>query len=315
MTAEVELKWISGFWRRIGALFIDTLILGIFGFILGLALESTFVEIGAWGRLIGFSIALVYFSIGNSSITEGQTLGKKVLKLRVVNFENSSISVGKSFLRYIILAIPFSLNGAHFTNEIMLSYLIYPLSFVIFGGFFSTPYLYIFNRATRQSLHDLIVGTYVVNSGVEKQEIGKVWKVHVVVTAVLFIAAAIAPAFTSQLAQTGSFKEMLAVQSVLANQPDVNYATISTNTTTFTSVSEGTKTTTYVGSQIFLAKDNVSDVNLARQLASLIVENYPEAINKDAVRITLTYGYDIGIWSQWSNYAYNFNPKELQSTE
>ena len=63
MTEEVELKWISGFWRRIGALIIDTLILGIAGIVLGLFLESTFVLIGAWGRLVGFSIALIYFEL------------------------------------------------------------------------------------------------------------------------------------------------------------------------------------------------------------------------------------------------------------
>jgi uncharacterized RDD family membrane protein YckC len=315
MTEEVEQKWISGFWRRIGALFIDTLLLGILGFILGLALETTFVEIGAWGRLIGFTIALVYFGIGNSSITGGQTIGKKVLKLRVVNFENASISVAKSFLRYIILAIPFSLNGAQFTNEAMLSYLIYPLSFLIFGGFFSTPYLYIFNRVTRQSLHDLIVGTYVVNTEVEKQEIGTVWKVHIIVAAVLFLAAAIAPAFTSQLAQTEPFKDMLSVQATLSNQPNVNYATISSNTSTFSSVNEGTKTTTSVSSQVFLAHNDIGNVDLARQFAILVIENYPEARNKDVIQIMLSYGYDIGIWSQWSNHGHNFNPSELQSAE
>ena len=315
MTEKVEQKWISGFWRRIGALFIDILLLGILGFILGLALEATFVEIGLWGRLIGFTIALVYFGIGNSSITGGQTIGKKVLKLRVVNFENASISVAKSFLRFIILAIPFSLNGAQFTNEAMLSYLIYPLSFLIFGGFFSTLYLYIFNRVTRQSLHDLIVGTCVVNTGVEKQEPGKVWKVHIIVAATLFIAGAIAPVFTSQLAQTDPFKDMLSVQTTLSNQPNVNYATISSKTSIFSSVNGGTKTTTSVSSQIFLTHNDIANVDLARQFAILVIENYPEARNKDVIQITLSYGYDIGIWSQWSSHGHNFIPSELQSAE
>ena len=315
MTKEVEQKWISGFWRRIGALFIDTLLLGILGFILGFALEATFVEIGPWGRLIGFTIALVYFGIGNSSITGGQTIGKKVLKLRVVNFENASISVAKSFLRYIILAIPFSLIGAQFTNEAMHSSLIYPLSFLILGGFFSTLYLYIFNRVTRQSLHDLIVGTYVVNTGVEKQEPGKVWKVHIIVAATLFIAGATAPVFTSQLAQTDPFKDMHSVQTILSNQPNVNYATISNNTSTFSSVNGGTKTTTSVSSQIFLTHNDIGNVDLARQFAILVIENYPEARNKDVIQITLSYGYDIGIWSQWSYHDHNFIPSELQSAE
>ena len=162
MTEEVKLKWISGFWRRIGALFIDTSILGVAGLVLGLFLESFFVQMGGWGRLVGFTIALIYFGVMNSSIAGGQTIGKKALRIRVVDYSNSPISLGKSVIRYFILAIPFSLNGAQFSNEAMLSFLMYPLSLIIYGGLFSILYLYTFNRVTRQSLHDLVVGTVVV---------------------------------------------------------------------------------------------------------------------------------------------------------
>jgi len=315
MTQELELKWISNFWRRIGALLIDTLLLGIFGYVIGLVLESTFVQLGGWGRLVGFTIALIYFGIMNSSITGGQTLGKKALKIRVVDNSNSTISIGKSTLRYVVLATPFSLNGAHFSNEAMLSYLIYPLSFIIFGGLFSIIYLYIFNRNTRQSLHDLAVGSFVVNADVEKQEIEKVWNVHIVIVALLFVVAAIVPAFTSQLAQSEPFKEMLSVQSALLSEPNVTYATITTNTTTFSSIKEDTKTTTYVSSQVFLGSNNVTDAEFARQLASIIIAKYPEATNKDTIQIILTYGYDIGISSKWYSHTHNFDPSELKSGE
>lgn len=315
MTVEVKLKWISGFWRRIGALFIDTLVLGVSGLALGLFLESLFVQMGGWGRLVGFSIALIYFGVMNSSIAGGQTIGKKALKIRVVDSNNSPINLGKSILRYFILAIPFSLNGAQFSNETMLSFLMYPLSLIIFGGFFSILYLYIFNRVTRQSLHDLVVGTYVVNANVEKQEPGKVWSVHLIIVAVLFISAAIVPAFTTQLAQSELFKGMLAAQSALSNNPSVAYATISSGSSTFSSTTEGTKTTTYVSSQVFLNTNNVSDTELARRLATIVVANYPEALQKDTIYINLTYGYDIGIASSWSNYTHNFSPIELQNAE
>jgi uncharacterized RDD family membrane protein YckC len=315
MTEEVELKWISGFWRRIGALFIDTLILGVVGLALGLVLESLFVQIGGWGRLVGFSIALIYFGVMNSSIVGGQTIGKKALKIRVVDSNNSPVNLGKSILRYFILAIPFFLNGAQFSNEVMFSFLMYPLSLIIFGGIFSILYLYIFNRVTRQSLHDLVVGTFVVNANVEKQETGKVWNLHLIIVALLFLAAAVVPAFTTQLAQSEPFKDMLSVQSALSNDQDVAYATISTGSSTFSSTNEGTKTTTYVSSQVFLKTNNVNDAELARRLAIIVVANYPEALQKDTILINLTYGYDIGIASSWSNHAHNFNPLELQSAE
>jgi len=315
MTEKVELKWISGFWRRIGALFIDTLILGVIGLVLGLFLESFFVQMGGWGRLVGFSIALIYFGVMNSAIAGGQTIGKMALKIRVVDSNCSPINLGRSILRYIILAIPFSLNGARFSNEAMLSFLIYPLSLIIFGGIFSISYLYIFNRVTRQSLHDLVVGSYVVNTNTEKQNPGKVWNVHLIIVAVLFLTAAVFPTFTAQLAQSEPFKGMLTLQSALSNDPHVAYATISSGSSTFSSISEGSKTKTYVSSQVFLKANNVSDAELARRLATIVVANYPEALQKDIININLTYGYDIGIASSWFNYAHNFNPLELQSAE
>lgn len=223
MAVEKELKWISGFWRRIGALFIDTLILGIAGIVLGLFLENTFVQIGAWGRLVGFSIALIYFGVMNSSISDGQTIGKKALQIRVVDSDNSPISIGKSVLRYFILALPFSLNGARFSNEVMSSFLVYPISLVLFGGLFSIFYMYIFNRVTRQSLHDLVVGSYVINENAEKKEIGKVWIVHLIVVAVFSLSVVIIPVFTTKLAQSEPFKDMLSVQAALLNEPNISW--------------------------------------------------------------------------------------------
>ena len=81
MTEEKVIKWISGYWRRIGAFAIDSIILGLIGLSLGLVLEDMFVDIGVWGRLFGFTIALLYFGIMNSVISNGQTLGKKLLKI------------------------------------------------------------------------------------------------------------------------------------------------------------------------------------------------------------------------------------------
>lgn len=315
MTEDAQQNWIANFWRRIGALFIDTLILGLIGFISGLALESTFVQIGGWGRFIGFVIALAYFGVMNSKLFEGQTIGKKLLNLRVVDSENQTVSLGRSILRYIVLSTPFSLNGAQFSNEAMLSFLMYPLSLIIFGGLFSIIYLYIFNRVTRQSLHDLAVGTFVVNANIEKQEVGKVWKPHLIVVAVFLVAAAIVPVFTGKLAENVVFKDMLAVQSALSSHPGVTYATITTSTKTSSSVNEVAKITTYVSAQVFLLSNNVSDVDFARKLATIVVKNYPEAKEKSALRIILTYGYDIGIWSQWSNHTHDFNPDEFASVE
>jgi len=116
------MKWISGFWRRIGALVVDAVILGVAGLGLGLVFEEQFVKLGSWGRFVGFFVAFAYFGVMNSHVSGGQTFGKKLLKIKVVNTDNQPITVLRSLSRFIILGIPFFLNGAHFTNKVLSSY-------------------------------------------------------------------------------------------------------------------------------------------------------------------------------------------------
>ncbi len=311
MTEKTQKNWIANFWKRIGAIFIDTLILGLTGFLLGQTFESTFVQIGGWGRLIGFIIGLIYFGSMNSKLFNGQTVGKRIFNIRVADSNNQSIPLIKSVFRYIILTAPFSLNGAPFSNETLLSYWIYPLSMIVFGGGFSIIYLYIFNRVTRQSLHDLALHTFVVNANIEKQAVGKIWKPHLAIVIVFFSIAVLVPSFSGKLAQNQPFKQMRAVQSALLNEKGVNHAMITSNKTIFSSSNQGTKTTTDVTTHVFLSSNNINDVELARKLATIVVQNYPETVDKDALRVKLTYGYDIGIWSQWSSRIHDFNPDEF----
>lgn len=312
---EVQEKWICGFWTRIGALFIDTIFLGVLGYVVGLFLEDVFVQLGEWGRLIGFVVSITYFGVMNSSLLNGQTIGKKLLNIRVVDSCNSTISLPKSFLRYSFLAVPFSLNGAQITNEAVIPYLMYLLSFIVFGGLCSITYLYIFNRVTRQSLHDLAVGTYVVNAEASSEELPSVWRPHLVVVTGLFVTAVLVPALTSDLTESESFKGLLVTQKAINDNESVKYAGVTEGSTTFASSNSGSKTTTYVKAQAFLYKDNVRDSEIAKQLVQTIIYTYPESLNKNLIKVTLTYGYDIGIASKWNSYNYKFNPQELKSSE
>jgi len=315
MAEEKELMWISGFWRRIGAFLIDSIILGLVGLGLGLVLEELFVEIGVWGRFIGFLIALIYFGVMNSSIANGQTLGKKALKLRVVNSDNLSISVIRSFGRYSIIGIPFFLNGAQFSIDTISSFWLYVLSLVIFGGLFSIAYLYLFNRVTRQSLHDLAFGTYVVNIGIDSQNVGKIWKPHLMVVGLLFLTAAIVPIFTSNLARQEPFAELLkSIENLQAN-PSVNHATVSFGKSSVSTVKTGTSETSFVSAQVFLQENQTSNAELARELAESLMKSYRQALEKDLIVIVLVYGYDIGIASKWNSHSHRFNPSELSSNE
>ena len=310
---DSESRWISGFWRRVGALFIDTLILGLIGVLLGLFLEDWLVSLGNWGRLIGFSIALVYFGILNSRIGLGQTLGKRILKIRVVNNNNDPISLGRSLTRYVVLGTPLILNGLSLPSSAMSTWFLYPLFLVSFCGIFATGYLYIFNRRTRQSLHDLVVGTYVVNVDSESSSLQTIWKVHYGVVGVLFVSACILPLFTSESVSTESSRDILRSKEVLSNHPSVRQ--VSLNSWTYFQSIAGDSKSKVIEVQISLSENNVSDVELAKSLARSLVDSYPAAIQKDAIRVILTYGYDIGIATKWATHVHRFVPNELVSNQ
>ena len=99
----------AGFWQRFGAAFIDGILVGIVASILGAILGA---EVGqpsptASGLQLILGIAYYVYFHGSPS---GQTIGKKLLSIRVVSSQNGGpIGYGPAALRYvgsILSAIP-----------------------------------------------------------------------------------------------------------------------------------------------------------------------------------------------------------------
>lgn len=148
---------IAGFWRRLGAFVIDVIVLGLIGEFVGVLLFSPLARAGAYALIPGFIIAVIYFGVGNSRELGGQTPGKKLLGIRVVDRNGALLAFPRSMLRYAVLGTPY------FLACLPASIGFHPVTYVVaaIAGFgeLSTIYLFVFNRRTRQSLHDLVVGT------------------------------------------------------------------------------------------------------------------------------------------------------------
>jgi uncharacterized RDD family membrane protein YckC len=84
----------ASFWRRFAAFFIDSLVLGIVSGIL----QAIFGRDS--GNGLGTLIALIYFTYFEGS--SGQTVGKKALGVRVIDFSGGgTIGYGRAFIRTI----------------------------------------------------------------------------------------------------------------------------------------------------------------------------------------------------------------------
>ena len=100
----------AGVGPRAIAVIIDSLIFGVFAccffLALTLALGGEFEETGGTAIAIQFLIGLVYY--GYFIImegTSGTTLGKRIMKLRVVKEDGSPISMGDSAIRNVLRVI------------------------------------------------------------------------------------------------------------------------------------------------------------------------------------------------------------------
>lgn len=309
MDAE-QTKYICGFWRRLGALFIDALVLGGFGLLLGLFLEGVFATLGPWGRLVGFTIAGVYFGLMNSELAGGQTLGKRALGIRVVGTDGLAIGVGRSLLRFSILGIPYFLNGAQFDLSSAAQWLTIVLGLVVFGVLSASAYLLVCNRVTRQTLHDLVLRTYVVHASAAPQPVQPMWAPHWIAVAMLFATAGVLPVYLLKWADATPFAGLLARQQALMQNPEVRYAAVNAGRSTFTGNS-GTSSHTFFTAEVYLREKRSPDEAFARQLAVSALTS--DAADEDVFQIILIYGYDIGIATQFHSRAYEFKPEELRS--
>ena len=308
---EVPDRKIAGFWRRLGAFVIDLILLGIAGMILGVLFFDPFARMGAYARLIGFAIALAYFGLCNSRIGGGQTLGKRWLGVRVVDAHDQWLSLPRSLLRYAVLGLPFFAGGLPIGSQwVKLVPVDYPLALVIFGGMLSTVYLYLFNRRTRQSLHDLVVGSYVerVDHAMQPAPFPVMWRGHLVVLALIAVIALSGPLASSRWAQSKTFAGILPLYQTLSSQPHV----VTVQVIRGWSSINGGSTTHSLQSSLRLDAPMTEDGDMAKRIAQLMAKADPNIANEDVVVVTLVYGYDMGIASGWRKHGYSFRPGELR---
>jgi uncharacterized RDD family membrane protein YckC len=292
-------RMISGFWRRVGAYLLDALILGVPAMIVGFLLFNFFVELGVWGLLIGFCIAATYFTLLNSSWGGGQTLGKRMMGLEVVDGAGQHIPVSRSLKRYLILALPYYLNGLLGMAAISSSSLVGILvSGLVFGWGGAIAYLFVFNRRTRQSLHDLAASTYVVR----REPLGEVkampvWGGHFAVIGagvVLLMGLSMSAGFFFSVP---FFAKLLATQQAVLATGDVRNVSLTEGTIWMTG--GGMHKSTNYSVQAFMKEVPTDAAAERKKIAAIILSHQPDVANVDSLMISVSYGFNLGIAS-WS---------------
>jgi len=162
VTLEPERARIAGFWRRLGAFVVDCAILAAGGWVLGSLFFDQLAAMGGGALVLGFAISVAYFAWFDGP--RGPSPGKRMLGVRVVDASGRTLSIGRAAARCAVFNLPYFLNGAPLPAALqgqVAATLVQ--AFVVFGLGGAMVYLFLFNRTTGQSLHDLATGTFVVD--------------------------------------------------------------------------------------------------------------------------------------------------------
>jgi uncharacterized RDD family membrane protein YckC len=312
---------IAGFWRRIWALLIDMLLLAGVGLTIGTLAYRQVVALGQEGRLIGAAITLLYFGILNSGLGGGATLGKRMMSLRVVARDGQSVGLFRALVRTIVFWTPYYLNGVIFpasdlpANVAVATALGALLVFAVFGGFVLIVYFCVFNRRTRQSLHDLVTGTFVVRSesaGVPVH--AHFWKAHIAFALATCLLVVAIPAtilfYISRSSMGGVLNRTAAVQNAVLAHPGVDTAQVTVNTMWFTSTNGTSTTRTTLQVNVRMRDATASAEKVQDDIAEIVFRAAPTLLDQQNLSVGVSTGYDLGIFAWTNTSGYVNTPEE-----
>ena len=302
---------LSKFWMRIWALLIDSLILGLFGFILGLIFKNFFISFGESAKLIGWIISLFYFTILNSKLYKGGTLGKKVMKIQVTDIKGNFIDVKTSFIRSLVFTAPFFLNGFKIPGVSSFSFVTIIQGIIIFTIGLGIIVFYIFNKETRQSIHDIVAKTYVVQD-FRNKEIGfmpKIRKLPFYITgAILLVTIGVS---IYSLSSTSKISKLVPVYEDILKQENITNAAVNMNYIPITDDAGNKRfvytVTVYVNKDLEITQNNINEqaknTELLETVKTFINSNAYDTDN-DILNVVVVSGYDIGIAKQYKSFNF-----------
>lgn len=218
---------LASFKRRALAAIIDLIIMGVGLFLLILILGDLAFRLGVWGRLVGMVFIGCYLGWGNSKQMNGQTFGKRIAKITVVNSTGKPLSLSRSLGRAFVLAFLLLLmkGGVPLLNWPLW---FTALSVVGIGLMLTMAYAYIFNR-TGQSVHDVLADSYVIQYPQKGNDFPRprpnFWREAVIVAIVGILLATVGGRILLSLTTRPIIiteADLTEIQTLLAKQENVN---------------------------------------------------------------------------------------------
>lgn len=294
---------IAGFWRRTAAFIIDSIILAIPEFAIGAMFSDLFSYANGWATLIGLAIQVFYFGILASSVGRGTTVGQRLMDIQVVDQNGAFLPVGKSMLRYFVLFAPFLLATPAIRSLLVLT----AYSSVIAAVQGTIIYLYIFNKRTRQSLHDLAAHAFVVrNTDVGRPDAKPFWLGHWAILGGLACVAVVGGLLLfPKFSKGGTFGELIPIREAVLNSGRVYDAGVYKQWNSF----NGTTTTNLQVNVLYKHRPDDYD-RAARDIAEIVYRTAPNARENNYLSVVFQEGFKVGLASFTKTRVVRHTPAE-----
>jgi hypothetical protein len=190
-----------------------------------------------------------------------------------------------------VVALPFDLNQLLLPVSRTRLWVSTLLSLLIFGITLPTLYLVLFNRHTRQGLHDLAAGSYVADTDKNGPlKIEPIWKMHWVILASLFAIFSVGFSILShKLTNTELFSQLMEDVRVVEGMDSVQVA----GAGNWTSWGGGDAKRVLVIS-VRWSGNAADEPTFADQIARQNLQHDPKVKEYDVLRVIMIRGYDLG---------------------
>lgn len=320
--AAAEPNYICGFWARVMAIVLDYIVLAAVVAGPGIAARHYFAKHSFAALMLGFAAALPYFAILNSERGKGQTIGKRALGIRVTDRNGELIPLSKSWVRAGIFLVPliFSKFGGASRGPLTTAWTV--ADSLLAACVFAMFYLYVCNRRTRQTPHDLEAGTFVIQASawpLPANAAGKprsvvttksIWRAHLAILGALILVYCAGSYYAGKKMQSAKwFAGLTPIHDALLALPEVDSAGVmyQKNWTGGNMWSNAIVVTIEPGRRFG------DDEAEAAKMAGVAMEASREASSVSDLEIVFQHGVDYGVfhWS-WTK-SFSHTPQEWRA--
>ncbi len=295
---------IAGFWPRLLAWSIDVVLLCIVSFAIAWLFMDQMMRLGGWSHWLGMGAVILYFGLMNSRLCDGQTAGKILMDVRVVDRHGARLGVRRSLLRTLVFWAPSLASELPLPAAMSALPWQMLLALLVYGGWLAISYLYLFNARTRQSLHDLATGTLVVR---EQPESGtppqlSPWRGHWIVLAAIACLALSIPLMLGRMLQQPQMQEVARMLPAILAEPGVLEANVGTYVFKMT----GQPPQRSLRAVVRVRDKAYIDKAFAERIYQRMRHAQPQRVARERVVVQLWWGFDLGIakWSQSLDFVF-----------